>query len=386
MKRQKICIIGGSLTGLVTAISLSKFNCDVDLITADKKQRYNSIGTIAITPSSLDFLNKLNISKSLKKLAWPSLKMKLYTEIKNKKFSEIFELKNDNKKEVLYMLENKKIIKLMIDKIKKTKSITLKSGEKVLGISNFGSLKSVKIKNKNSKYNLVIICSGKNSVLVNELFNENLIYNSYQEESIITTLKHSRIKNNVARQIFLDGEILALLPISNNQTSVVWSIKKKHIVRNELLLKKKLKSYAKYFFKKIYFVNKIQQRDLNFLVRKKYYKDRILLFGDALHTIHPFAGQGFNMTLRDLACLEKIIQKKISLGLDIGSSNLLSDFSKKAKPRNFAFSVGVDILRNSFSIKNKYFKQLRNKTLKVFNKNDFIKGILFSIANKGFKF
>ena len=51
--------------------------------------------------------------------------------------------------------------------------------------------------------------------------------------------------------------------------------------------------------------------DLNFLIRSKYYKDRILLFGDSLHTIHPFIGQGFNMTLRDLLSLERILKKKI---------------------------------------------------------------------------
>ena len=97
--------------------------------------------------------------------------------------------------------------------------------------------------------------------------------------------------------------------------------------------------------------------------------------------MHPFVGQGFNMTLRDLACLEKILRTKINLGLDIGSSYILSEFSSKTKPRNFLFSVGVDLLKNSFS-----YKKLRNNILKVFNKSNFAKDIFFNIADKGLKF
>ena len=58
------------------------------------------------------------------------------------------------------------------------------------------------------------------------------------------------------------------------------------------------------------------------MLRREYYSDRTLLFGDALHLMHPFVGQSFNMTLRDLKCLEKIVEGKINLGLDIGSSDI----------------------------------------------------------------
>ena len=148
-----------------------------------------------------------------------------------------------------------------------------------------------------------------------------------------------------------------------------------------MLLKKKIKFYAKNYLKNITFVTNIEYKDLNFLIRNKYYLDRILLFGDALHVVHPFVGQGFNMTLRDLACLKEILTKKINLGLDIGSSDILSEFSSEIKPRNFAFSIGIDFLKNSFS-----YKKLRNDILKILNKSNFAKDIFFNIANKGFRF
>jgi 2-octaprenyl-6-methoxyphenol hydroxylase len=150
---------------------------------------------------------------------------------------------------------------------------------------------------------------------------------------------------------------------------------------NDLLLKKKMKFYAKNYLKNITFATNIEYKDLKFLIRNKYFQKRTLLFGDALHVLHPFVGQGFNMTLRDLASLKKILSEKINLGLDIGSSNILSEFSSETKPRNFAFSIGVNFIKNSF-----YFKRLSNNVLKILNKSNFAKDIFFNIADKGFKF
>ena len=381
MEKQKICIIGGNLTGLVTAISLAKLNCEIDLMIDNANPTLKSNRTIAISESNFNFISKLNISQFLKKEMWSCSIMKLYTA-KNKKFSKIFELNNSNKqKKILYIFENSKMMKLMMNKIKQIKSISVKKYKKVPSISSSGLLKSIKYNNNHSKYNLVIICTGYNSSLVKKLFNEQMIVNSYEEVAITTILNHSSFNNKTVRQIFLDNEILALLPISNTRTSIVWSVKKNMHKMSDLLLKKKIKLYAKNYLKKITFENNIEYKNLNFLIRNKYYQDRTLLFGDALHVIHPFVGQGFNMILRDLACLKKILSKKIDLGLDIGSVDILSEFSSEAKPRNFAFSVSVYLLKNYFS-----YKKLSNNILKILNKSNFAKDIFFDIANKGFKF
>ncbi len=381
MKKQRVCIIGGSLTGLVTAISLSKLNCEIDLITEKSNIKYSHNRTIAISENNFKFLNKLNISKSLKKEIWACNKMKLYSEEKNQKFSKVFELNNNKQKKIMYIIENSKIMKLMINKIKKTKSISLKYHKKISKIYNLKFLKSIKLGNDKFKYNLVIICTGGNSQLVKNIFNETVILNSYKEISITTILNHHLFKNDTSRQIFFNDGILALLPLSNSKTSIVWIIKKNIENINEKYIKHKIKLYTKDFLKNIYFKKKIEKKDLNFIIRNKYYKARILLFGDALHVIHPFVGQGFNMVLRDLDTLENILSKKINLGLDIGSTDILSEFSRYTKPRNFAFSIGVDVLKNSFS-----HIKLRNTMLKISDKSEIVKNIFFNIANKGLRF
>jgi len=387
MKKQKICIIGGSLTGLATAICLSKLNCSIDLILGPSKHISKSKSTIAISENNLTFLKKLKLTKNFSNNFWPCTKMKLYSEIKNKKLKKIFELNKSNKeKKVLYMVENARLMKLMLNKIKIDKSVSIKKNTKVSDIFNSGQLKSVKIDNKNHKYNLVIICAGSKSNLVKNFFKNKNIESSYGETSVTTILRHESIKNDTARQFFLNEEILALLPLSQSQTSIVWSVKNNSYSKKENLIKNKIKNYTSNYLKKIKFINGFEYKDLNFLIRNKYYDYRTLLFGDALHVVHPLAGQGFNMTLRDLYTLEKVLSKRINLGLDLGSVDALSEFSNKSKPRNFVHSIGIDLIKNTFSLKNESIKEVRDSFLQIINKNNFLKNLFFDVADKGFKF
>ena len=132
MEKQKICIIGGGLTGLITAVTLSKLNLDVDLITDNIEKNQNSSRTIAISQNNYNFLKKLNILKLSKNEFWPCSKMKLYTKNNNDKFTEIYELDNNKQpqKQILYMMKNSKIIDYLIKNIKKNKSISLKIKKK----------------------------------------------------------------------------------------------------------------------------------------------------------------------------------------------------------------------------------------------------------------
>jgi len=393
MNEQKVCIIGGGLTGLVTATVLSRLNLKIDLITGNNYKSLKSHRTLAISQSNYDFLNKTNIFKFAKKDFWSCSQMKLYTETKKEKFTKIFELNRDKKlnNQILYMIKNSKLMNCAIKDIKKNKLISIKNNKMISEINNSGLLSYVKFGNTtNSKYNLIIFCTGENSNLTNKFFNDQVIKHSYQESSITTILKHSSFENITARQIFLNNEILALLPISNTETSIVWSIKKnemyKHQSKEYSLFKKKIKLYTKDYLKNIKFTKNIEYKDLNFLIRTKYYKNRILLFGDALHIAHPFMGQAFNMTLRDLASLKQKLKNKIELGLDIGSSDILSEYSDEIKPRNFIYSLGIDLVKDLFSKEKKNFRYFRNNILMKLNNSNLAKEFFLNLADKGFKF
>ena len=394
MEKQKVCIIGGGLTGLVTAVALSKINLKIDLIGVNTDQNFESNRTTAISQENFNFLKQSNILNLPSSEFWFCSKMKLYSETKNKKISEIFDFSQDKNEssKILYMINNFKIREYLLRKIRKKKFIKIKKKKKISNIFNSGILKCVKYNSKDkSKYNLIILCTGKNSNLSEKFFNnKGVIDKSYNEISVTTTLSHTQVNNNTARQIFLDNGILALLPISSTKTSIVWSVKKNYInenkIKRDLFVKQSILFYVNIFLKKIKFISKLEFKDLSLIVRNKYYKERILLFGDALHTVHPLAGQGFNMVLRDISSLKKIFKNKISLGLDVGSLDVLSEFSKEIKPRNIIYALGIDFIKSIFSFKNKSFKKIRNQMITKMDKNKLIKNLFFDLADKGFKF
>ena len=117
----------------------------------------------------------------------------------------------------------------------------------------------------------------------------------------------------------------------------------------------------KNFKYKIRNIEKINSFELKSLNLRSYYHKNILAFGDLLHRVHPLAGQGFNMTIRDIKILLEIIKKRLDVGLSLDSSVNL-EFQKKIKHKNFIFSSGVDLIHEFFNIerkmKSRSFKQV----------------------------
>ena len=379
MKKQKICIIGGGLTGLATASALSDLDVDIDLVIGKKNQNLFSNRTVAISQNNLSFFD------FAKTKFWPCKKMKLFSQNKKNSFFKIFDLEKNNRK-IFYMIENSKLIKSIFKKITEKNNVNLKVDETVDKIDSSGLLKKVVFKKHSSKYNLIILCVGKNSNLTKNIFNDNSLKSSYEEVSITTIATHNSFKNDTAKQVFLDKGIFALLPLSNFKTSIVWTVDKNLSKKNDSILKKNIEILCNDFLKNVKIKNNLEKNNLNFFIREKYYDDRILLFGDALHAVHPFAGQGFNMILRDLKNLKKILIERINYGLDIGSTDSLSEFSDQTKPRNFVYSMGLDFLRSCFKPNNKPFKDLRNIMMTNINKSDFAKNRIYEIANPDIKF
>jgi len=379
MKKQKICIIGGGLSGLATASALADLDVDIDLVSAKMNQNLFSNRTVAISQNNLSFFDFTETK------FWPCKKMKLFSQGKEESFFKIFDLEKNNRK-IFYVIENSKLIKSIFKKINEKKNVNLKADEMVTKIDSSGLLKKVEFKKHSSKYNLIILCAGKNSNLTKNIFNDNSLQSSYEEVSITTIVNHTAFKNDTAKQVFLDKGIFALLPLSNSKTSIVWTVDKNLIQKNDLIIKKNIKILCNDFLKNVKFKNNLERNNLNFFIREKYYDDRILLFGDALHAVHPFAGQGFNMILRDLKNLKKILIERINYGLDIGSTDSLSEFSDQTKPRNFVYSMGLDFLRSCFKPNNKPFKDLRNIMMTNINKSDYAKNRIYEIANPDIKF
>ena len=227
------------------------------------------------------------------------------------------------------------------------------------------------------KYELVINCDQSNFI-TNRYFSKKIVkkYNSY---AYTTTIKHDQILNDTAVQIFTKKGPLAFLPISNRETSIVYSFYKANENKDENIEQLIRDKNFKYKIRNIDKINRFELKSLNL---RSYYHNNILAFGDLLHKIHPLAGQGFNMTIRDIKVLMNIIKDKLDLGLPLDSS-VNKQFEKNLKYKNFIFSNGVDLIHEFFNIERKTNSNILSKSVQFLGKNSSVNNIFTKIADKG---
>ena len=115
---------------------------------------------------------------------------------------------------------------------------------------------------------------------------------------------------------------------------------------------------------------------------RNYYYKNILAFGDLIHKIHPLAGQGFNMTIRDIKIFSEIIQEKIDLGIQLDNF-ILKEFEKKTKNRNFIFSSGIDFIYEFFYFDKQIDSKNLNMILKFFGTNKKLMNLIIKFADRG---
>ena len=354
----RVCILGSGLSALTLAKALVNHNIYVDMFVKKKSNSINSSRTLGISKSNVEFYNKNIVN--IKNITWKIKKIEIFTDnLKDEKLINF----GDSNNEIFSIVKNYNLIKILEKNLHRSKY--------------FSKISSFKINSFLNEYNLVINTDFFNEI-TKKYFSKKLIkkYNSY---AYTTILEHEKDNNNIATQIFTQKGPIAFLPISKNETSIVFSYNSLNN-QSDKNIKNLIRQYN--FRYKIRKIKKIQSFELNSLNLRSYYKGNILAFGDLLHRIHPLAGQGFNMTLRDIKTFLSIIKEKQNLGLPIDSS-VNSEFEKRSKNKNFIFSNGIDLIYEFFNFERKIKNNSLSKYVKIFANSSSVNKILTKIADKG---
>tara|TARA_B100001121_G_scaffold293651_1_gene296445 strand:- start:1022 stop:2104 length:1083 start_codon:yes stop_codon:yes gene_type:complete len=356
----KVCIIGDSLTSLALAKALVNREIFVDIFLKKKNIIVDTTRTIGISKSNIDYFNK-NIT-NINRLLWKIKKIKIYSE--NSEKDSIIQFKNQ-KDPLFSILKNHKLVNQLTLELKKNKFINFK-------------------KNTSGKHPAqadydLLINSDLTHKFTKKYFSKKF-EKKYNSVAYTTIINHKKISlNNTAVQIFTNKGPIAFLPISNEKTSVVYSIRLKNF-SNDLEIKNMINKFNSFY--EIKKINEISKFELSSFNLREYYRGNILAFGDLLHKLHPLAGQGFNMSIRDIKVLLEIIDSKISLGLPI-DKNVCIEFQNKTKSKNFLFSNGIDLIYELFNSENKIRNNLVDSTVKLFGKNKLVNRYFKSIADEG---
>jgi 2-octaprenyl-6-methoxyphenol hydroxylase len=207
---------------------------------------------------------------------------------------------------------------------------------------------------------------------------------SYPQVGIVTTVAHARPHNGRAIQHFLPSGPFAILPLKGDRSSIVWTEER---LAGETIMSMDEAGFLAELTKRfghrlgeIALAGPRQSFPLDMQIARNFIADRFALIGDAAHVVHPLAGQGLNIGMRDVAALAETIVDAARLGLDIGSEVQLERYERWRR-FDSAFSAAVmDGMNRLFSNDNAPLRVLRDLGLGLVDRAPGVKRFLVSEA------
>jgi len=234
-----------------------------------------------------------------------------------------------------YVVENRVVGGILSEVISSYENIDLITPAQLSDISVTKSQATVTYEQNNESYQitapLVVGADGAMSRL-RELLGIGIERREYEQSAIIANVSTELPHNNVAYERFTDTGPIALLPLGDDRCSLVWTVKPTEV---EGLLEMEEREWLRllqqrfgYRLGRFLRVGKRSSYPLALVRAEEQIASRVVLVGNAAHTLHPVAGQGFNLGVRDVAGLAQVIADKYKEGADWGSISVLNEYGQ----------------------------------------------------------
>jgi len=186
----------------------------------------------------------------------------------------------------------------------------------------------------------------------------------YQQAGIVTTVAHERDHEGRAEEHFLPAGPFAILPLTGRRSSIVWTEEKREAARIVALPDAEFHDELERRFGlalgEIEVAGPRRAYPLGLAVARSFVGERLALIGDAAHVIHPIAGQGLNLGLRDVAALAEAVVDAARLGLDPGGPDVLERYQRWRRFDTVAMGATTDALNRLFSNRSDVLRILRD--------------------------
>ena len=380
-----VLIVGSGLVGLVAAHCLSSLNYKVTLV--DKKNLINSKNsfkdtrTVAVSEGSKIFLESLFLWSFLENYAEPIKNINVYDRSSNNKILFSNQIKN---KKLGYVIENKQFSKILINQLKKFKNTKLQYGFNLVNAELNDKCTRAFSNNSIINSKIIIAADGKNSQ-IKKIVGNKTFKKTYNESALVLNIFHEKKLSSSAYEIFYKTGPLAILPMKSSkgflQSTIIWSnddtFLKKLTSLNKIFIKNFIEEKIGHIVGRVTEINSSQIFPLSAHINDSFINKRLIYVGDSAHSIHPIAGQGWNLGVNDVKNLYEISKyEKINIGSDL----FCQMYNNKSYQRAFQLFQITDKLNSHFINSGKIYRFLSNIGFGLIEKNQSLKNKITKYA------
>ncbi|MGE8599814.1 MAG: 2-octaprenyl-6-methoxyphenyl hydroxylase [Acinetobacter calcoaceticus] len=394
--QQQVIIVGGGMVGLSLSLMLAKANIAVKLLEAVKYPNYDDQNVApyhssfdarntALSRRSVQIYQKLGLWDALQQHATPILQVHITEQGSFGKARLIAE--QEKVESFGQVIENAWLGRVLLTQVRQQPLIELIDGVQVTALTQDAEQVHIEAQRGDETLKLdsklLIAADGRDS-FCRQAIGVGVDVHDYDQVAIVTTVQTSKPHEHVGFERFSALGPLALLPLPGEyRRSVVWPVKKG--TENEWLgdendqhflsaLQQTYGDRAGKFEK----TGKRFSYPLSQVLAHKQAVGRVILMGNAAHTIHPVAGQGFNLCLRDADVLVRYLVNQLSTSDDLGNPDNLLAYEQARLSDQQRVIKFCDTLVRGFSNQNPLLKLIRNTGLIAF---DVIPGVKPLVAN-----
>ncbi len=392
MQRVDVVIVGGGLVGLTTALSIRKeTNLSVAVIEPQPMNALDDsphLRVSALNGASRQLLTNLGVwslIESTRLQAYQNMHVWDKDGYGSLNFDQSDIVKGYHQFDDLgWIVENDVIRNSLLEKVADDNDIQVIS--KAITSINQGEAEVFLTIEEHPPIiaKMVIGADGANS-WVRKTLAMPLSFRDYDHHAIVATVECQQGHQQTAWQVFLEDGPLAFLPLyKENHCSIVWSLppEKAEQFKNldEQEFNKLITAASDGKLGQVTLKSARQSFPLTMRLANDFVKDRVVLIGDAAHTIHPLAGQGVNLGFIDISALVQILKASLAQDLDIANAKQLGHFSRWRKSQASDMILAMEAIKRGFALQHTVPKVIRGIGMSLVNQLSPVKQLLIKHA------
>lgn len=367
-----IIIVGGGLNGPALALALAQGGAQVAVVDARAADMRGAAGfdgrAYAIAAASQRLLSAIGVWPALADHAQPMMQIKTTDGVVGRgpaPFFMTFDQAELGAGPMGYMVEDRHVYAGFLAAMQGQEKITLVSGQSVVAQNVQAGHASVTLADgRVLTARLIVGADGRTSGVALRAGITRWGW-EYGQTALVTAIHHEKPHNGIAHQYFLPSGPLAILPLyGGHHSSIVWSEKTALAAQIQALddagYLAALRPRFGEFLGQIALAGARFTYPLNLTVAREFIAPRVALIGDAAHGVHPIAGQGLNLGLRDVAALAEVLTDAARLGLDIAAADVLARYQQWRRFDTTLMALGMDGVNKLFSNDNPVLRGLRD--------------------------